>query len=134
MARPTHELPEETGPSAPETFLHAGITALLLGGRRPSRPPQRRGADTAADECRAEWRNKQPGMAYRRLGRTGLMVSEVVCGGDPITLENYKHLERALEMGPELPRHGPRLQRRRHRARLRQAPGRPRRRGGTRSS
>ena len=38
-------------------------------------------------------------MAYRRLGRTGLMISEVVCGGDPITLENYKHLERALEMG-----------------------------------
>jgi len=38
-------------------------------------------------------------MAYRRLGRTGLMVSEVVCGGDPIKLDNYKHLERALEMG-----------------------------------
>ena len=38
-------------------------------------------------------------MAYRRLGRTGLMISEVVCGGDPITLENYKHLELALEMG-----------------------------------
>ena len=38
-------------------------------------------------------------MAYRRLGRTGLMVSEVVCGGDPITLQNYKHLERAIERG-----------------------------------
>ena len=46
-----------------------------------------------------EWRNKQQGMAYRQLGRTGLMVSEVVAGGDPITLENYKHMEMALEMG-----------------------------------
>ena len=46
-----------------------------------------------------EWRNKQPGMAYRQLGRTGLMVSEVVAGGDPITLDNYKHMEMALEMG-----------------------------------
>jgi aryl-alcohol dehydrogenase-like predicted oxidoreductase len=38
-------------------------------------------------------------MAYRRLGRAGLMVSEVVCGGDPITSRNYKHLERAIERG-----------------------------------
>jgi aryl-alcohol dehydrogenase-like predicted oxidoreductase len=47
----------------------------------------------------AEWRNKKDTMAYRRLGRTGMMVSEVVCGGDPITLDNYKHLEVALERG-----------------------------------
>ena len=47
----------------------------------------------------AEWRNKQSGMAYRRLGRTNMMISEVVSGGDPITLENYKHLNLALEMG-----------------------------------
>lgn len=47
----------------------------------------------------AEWRNKQSTMSYRRLGRTGMMVSEVVSGGDPITLENWKHLELALEMG-----------------------------------
>jgi aryl-alcohol dehydrogenase-like predicted oxidoreductase len=46
-----------------------------------------------------EWRNKQPGMHYRRLGRTGLMISEVVSGGDPITSQNYEHLNLALEMG-----------------------------------
>lgn len=46
-----------------------------------------------------EWRNRQEGMAYRQLGRTGLMVSEVVAGGDPITLDNYKHIELAVEMG-----------------------------------
>lgn len=46
-----------------------------------------------------EWRNRQSGMAYRRLGRTNMMISEVVSGGDPITLENYKHLNLAIEMG-----------------------------------
>ncbi len=47
----------------------------------------------------SEWRNKQPGMFYRRLGRSNLMISEVVSGGDPITSENYQHLNLALEMG-----------------------------------
>lgn len=46
-----------------------------------------------------EWRNKQPGMHYRRLGRTGLMISEVVSGGDPISSTNYEQLNLALEMG-----------------------------------
>ena len=56
---------------------------------------------TAADSYAGivEWRNKQPGMFYRRLGRTGLMISEVVSGGDPITSTNYKQLDLALEMG-----------------------------------
>jgi aryl-alcohol dehydrogenase-like predicted oxidoreductase len=47
----------------------------------------------------AEWRNKQSGMSYRKLGRTGLMISEVVSGGDPIRPDNYRHLELALDMG-----------------------------------
>lgn len=46
-----------------------------------------------------EWRNKQPEMAYRRFGRSGLMISEVVSGGDPIASHNYEHLNLALEMG-----------------------------------
>ena len=46
-----------------------------------------------------EWRNKQNTMAYRQLGRTGLMVSEVVSGGDPVRNESYKHIELAMEMG-----------------------------------
>jgi aryl-alcohol dehydrogenase-like predicted oxidoreductase len=56
-------------------------------------------AVSAIADTTGEWRNKQPGMAYRRLGRTNMMISEVVCGGDPITLENYKHLSLAIEMG-----------------------------------
>jgi aryl-alcohol dehydrogenase-like predicted oxidoreductase len=46
-----------------------------------------------------EWRNKQPEMAYRRFGRSGLMISEVVSGGDPIASNNFEHLNLALEMG-----------------------------------
>jgi len=47
----------------------------------------------------AEWRNKQPEMRYRRLGRTGFMISEIVCGGDPIAPDNNRHVEMAVEMG-----------------------------------
>jgi aryl-alcohol dehydrogenase-like predicted oxidoreductase len=46
-----------------------------------------------------EFRNRQSTMAYRRLGRTGIMVSEVVSGGDPIRLDNWEHLKVALELG-----------------------------------
>jgi len=46
-----------------------------------------------------EWRNRQSEMSYRQLGRTGYMVSEFVSGGDPIRLDNYKHLNLALEKG-----------------------------------
>jgi aryl-alcohol dehydrogenase-like predicted oxidoreductase len=46
-----------------------------------------------------EWRNRQAGMKYRRLGRTGFMVSEIVFGGDPITPDNRRHVEIAVERG-----------------------------------
>jgi aryl-alcohol dehydrogenase-like predicted oxidoreductase len=46
-----------------------------------------------------EWRNRQPGMSYRPLGRTGMMISEIVSGGDPIRTGNWQHLEVALELG-----------------------------------
>jgi aryl-alcohol dehydrogenase-like predicted oxidoreductase len=74
-------------------FLRAGTTAVLLGGASPFL------AHAPAATANAEWRNQQSGMAYRRLGRTGLMISEVISGGDPIKLDNYKHLELALDMG-----------------------------------
>jgi aryl-alcohol dehydrogenase-like predicted oxidoreductase len=53
----------------------------------------------AAAAAQAEWRNRQPGMKYRRLGRTGFMVSEIVCGGDPIAPDNRRHVEVAVERG-----------------------------------
>ncbi|MFO0907532.1 MAG: aldo/keto reductase [Isosphaeraceae bacterium] len=79
-------------------LLQAGTSALTLsaaaaaGTTAPATAPE-------IDASGAEWRNRQPGMAYRKLGRTNLMVSEVVSGGDPITLKNYKHLSLAIEKG-----------------------------------
>ena len=46
-----------------------------------------------------EWRNRQSEMRYRRLGRTGYMVSEIVCGGNPISPTNNRLVELALDMG-----------------------------------
>ena len=68
-------------------FLTAYVPGLAATAASP--PPNSSG----------EWRNKQSGMSYRRLGRTGLMISEFVSGGDPITLSNYDHLNFALEKG-----------------------------------
>ncbi|HEU4753011.1 MAG TPA: aldo/keto reductase [Armatimonadota bacterium] len=78
-------------------LLRAGTAAVALSGAGTLVPA--RAADDKPAEPSAEWRNRQGGMAYRRLGRTGMMISEVVCGGDPIQLDNYKHLELALDMG-----------------------------------
>ncbi len=90
-------------PDAPEAtrrgFLRAGAAALALGAGPPAIAANHDDPARPADDARDERRNKQAGMAYRRLGRTGMMISEVVCGGDPITSKNYKHLERALERG-----------------------------------
>ncbi len=38
-------------------------------------------------------------MAYRRLGRTGFMISEVVMGGNTIAPENFEHVLLALDHG-----------------------------------
>ena len=57
------------------------------------------GAVVPAADAKLEWRNKQPEMRYRKLGRTGYMISEMVCGGDPISPTNNRHVELAIEMG-----------------------------------
>ena len=72
-----------------QSMAAPAIAGLVFQGRA--------GAQTAA--AQPEWRNRQPGMAYRRFGRTNLMVSEIVCGGDPIRTDNYKHVALAVEMG-----------------------------------
>lgn len=46
-----------------------------------------------------EWRNKQSGMTYRRLGRTGFMVSSAGMGGDDIRPDNYDHVLYAMDLG-----------------------------------
>jgi aryl-alcohol dehydrogenase-like predicted oxidoreductase len=46
-----------------------------------------------------EWRNRQESMSYRMLGRTGMMISEIVNGGDPVRLDNLRPTEVAMERG-----------------------------------
>jgi aryl-alcohol dehydrogenase-like predicted oxidoreductase len=75
-------------------FLKGSLVATAaLGATGPV-------ASSAGDApSEAEWRNRQTGMKYRRLGRTGFMVSEIVQGGDPITPDNFRHVEMAIERG-----------------------------------
>ncbi len=51
--------------------------------------------------AKVEWRNRHKGMAYRRLGRTNLMVSEIVCGGLVVKNEpgRWEFLETAIDRG-----------------------------------
>jgi aryl-alcohol dehydrogenase-like predicted oxidoreductase len=71
------------------SLAFAAGAAGLAGGPTP----------VFAAGAEAEWRNKQSGMKYRRLGRTGFMVSEIVLGGDPISPDNRRHAEVAFERG-----------------------------------
>jgi hypothetical protein len=53
----------------------------------------------AASPASPEWRNRQAGMRFRRLGRTGFMVSDIAFGGDPVSPENRRHVDVAIERG-----------------------------------
>jgi aryl-alcohol dehydrogenase-like predicted oxidoreductase len=77
-------------------FLRKSVGAALVSTIYPAARANALSTDPSAS---CEWRNKQPGMAYRRLGRTNLMISEIISGGDPIRTGNYEHLSLALEMG-----------------------------------
>lgn len=71
-------------------FLRMGAAAVL------GLPPL---AVTASLVPEGEWRNRQSSMSYRRLGRTGYMISEFVCGGNTISPRNNDHVRLALDMG-----------------------------------
>ena len=53
----------------------------------------------APPEAKGEWRNRHSGVAYRLLGRTGFMVSQVVMGGNTISPSSYDHVLAALDHG-----------------------------------
>jgi len=82
-----------TDPIHRRDFLKSASAAAGLAMTRTAR------AQTTSTQDTVEWRNRQSGMAYRRLGRTGFMVSEVVMGGNTIAPDNWKHVELAIEMG-----------------------------------
>ncbi len=79
------------------------ITAGAIAGLGMPVFGKLRVSDTAGEKARPkiepEWRNKQPGMSYRQLGDTGLMISEVVNGGDPVRPGNHHITEMAMERG-----------------------------------
>lgn len=56
-------------------------------------------ADAAPADTSGEWRNRQPGVAYRRFGRTNFFISEVVMGGNTIAPDNYEHVLKAIDLG-----------------------------------
>jgi aryl-alcohol dehydrogenase-like predicted oxidoreductase len=81
-------------------FLEASLaasTALVLPTSLGAWTPA--GAPPLPQGGTVEWRNRQGGMKYRRLGKTGFMVSEIVFGGDPIAPDNRRHVEVAVERG-----------------------------------
>lgn len=73
-------------------FVRGGSAAALAVALEAKAAPGR-------SEPAAEWRNRNPDMAYRRLGRTNYMVSEIVCGGNTIAPDNFRHVEEAIERG-----------------------------------
>lgn len=78
-------------PNRREFLRMSASGALLTALSRKAAP--------AADDAPGEWRNKRPEMSYRRLGRTNFMISEMICGGNTITPENYKHVVAAFDLG-----------------------------------
>ena len=80
-------------------FISVGATLSLgfplLGRAKAINTP----APVLQPAVNMEWRNKQAGMAYRRLGNTGLMISEIVSGGDPVRADNLRTTEIAMERG-----------------------------------
>jgi aryl-alcohol dehydrogenase-like predicted oxidoreductase len=70
-------------------FLEQTTLTAALASKAPAAP----------DSAQGEWRNRQSDMSYRRLGRTGYMISEVVMGGNTISPTNYEHVLAAIDRG-----------------------------------
>ncbi|MGK7394178.1 MAG: aldo/keto reductase [Candidatus Cyclobacteriaceae bacterium M3_2C_046] len=89
-------------PISRRKFIQVGSASALTAPLVISSGFQQKGSASilkAPAGVSLEWRNKQPEMAYRQLGNTGLMISEVVNGGDPVRLDNLKPAEIAMERG-----------------------------------
>ena len=63
-----------------QTALVSTIGPAAAAPNARSEPAEKLSTDPTVN---SEWRNKQPGMTYRRLGRTNLMISEIIAGEIP---------------------------------------------------
>src|SRR5690348_16622012 len=54
---------------------------------------------TAGAAGKSEWRNRQPGMEYRRLGRTEFQISAITFGAQQVRPGQVQPVEVAVEMG-----------------------------------
>lgn len=75
----------------------AALALPLMGNHilRNDKSPGTKGSQSV----QSEWRNRQEGMVYRQLGRTGFMVSELVFGSERITPKDVRPFEAAIERG-----------------------------------
>ena len=73
-------------------FFRTGTSAALSAALASK-------ADAGSPGASPEWRNRTSEMSYRRLGRTNYMISEVICGGNTIAPDNFRHVEEAIERG-----------------------------------
>jgi len=82
-------------------FIRAGaMTALSVPFlSHYAYPVTLNGPQVEPHQAKPEWRNRQEGMVYRQLGRTGFMVSEIVFGAERIKPDNVRTIEMAIEMG-----------------------------------
>lgn len=66
----------------------------------PSALAETEGSRKTAQAVKPEWRNKQEGMSYRQLGRSGFMVSELVVGTFPYNAPtHFPILDAQIERG-----------------------------------
>ncbi|MGJ8679907.1 aldo/keto reductase [Paraglaciecola sp.] len=76
----------------------ASVGLVLAPGLLSASEPQNK--KTPLTAVQPEWRNKQSGASYRMLGRTGMMVSELVVGTYPYKNESfYPVLDYGIERG-----------------------------------
>ena len=82
-------------------FLKIGTMAAISVSFKNDneRLSPRDNSEQQVSAIKPEWRNRQDGMSYRLLGRTGFMVSELVFGSERITPDNVRPIEIAIERG-----------------------------------
>ena len=82
-------------------FLKIGTMAAISVSFKNNneRLSPRDNSEQQVSAIKPEWRNRQDGMSYRLLGRTGFMVSELVFGSERITPDNVRPIEIAIERG-----------------------------------